>query len=171
MFSLIFVIHLLNVFCCSEIVCNPQGPDDFNGYGCFYVRFYWIGCGSQANTLEEYVLLSALLRIFVCLKRTIDQKLSSILMSGPLNVAIACLMFFQFRFADTENISCALHGKIHAVLRSFFSPLFLPFPLFVSSLCCVCVVHSLSLVAQVVQSVEKHTLGKRCCHTMFLFGL
>ena len=47
------------------------------------------------------MLLSALLHIFVVLKRTIDQKLSSVLMSGPLNVAIACLMFFQFRFADT----------------------------------------------------------------------
>ena len=34
---------------------------------------------------------------------------------------------------------------------------FLPFPLSVSSLRCVCVAHSLSLVAQVVQSVEKNT--------------
>ena len=64
-------------------------------------------CTGQASdsrrTLEEYVLLSALLHIFVGLRRTIDQKLSSVLMSGPLNVAIACLMFFQFRFADTEQ--------------------------------------------------------------------
>ena len=49
--------------------------------------------------------------------------------------------------------------------------LFLPFPLFASSLRCVCVADSLSLVAQVVQSVEKHTLGARFCHIMFLFGL
>ena len=68
--SLVFVFHLLNVFCCSEIVCNPQGPDDFNGYGCFYVRLYWTGFGFQANALEEYVLLSALRHIFVVLKRT-----------------------------------------------------------------------------------------------------
>ena len=102
-FCLVFVFHLLNVFCCSEIVCNPQGPDDFNGYGCFYVCLYLTGFGFQATTLEEHVLLSALLHIFVGLKRTFDQKLSSVLMSGPLNVAIACLMFFQFRFADTEQ--------------------------------------------------------------------
>ena len=49
--------------------------------------------------------------------------------------------------------------------------LFLPFPLSASSLRCVCVAHSLSLVAQVVQSVEKHTLGTRFCHIMYLFGL
>ena len=117
------------------------------------------------------MLLSALLHIFVGLKRTVDQKLSSVLMSGPLNVATACLMFFQFRFADTEqyflrppweNPSCP-----EVILQSSVSP--------VSSVClslrCVCVVLSLSLVAQVVQSVEKHTLGRRCCHIMFLFGL
>ena len=40
-----------------------------------------------------------------------------------------------------------------------------------SSLHCVCVAHSLSFVAQVVQPVEKHTLGARFCHIMFLFGL
>ena len=45
--------------------------------------------------------------------------------------------------------------------------LFLPFPL----VCAVSVLHILCLVAQVVQSVEKHTLGTRFCHIMFLFGL
>ena len=54
------------------------------------------------------MLLSALLHIFVVLKRTIDQKLSSVLMSGPLNVAIACLMFFQFRFEDTGSVLTGL---------------------------------------------------------------
>ena len=115
------------------------------------------------------MLLSALLHIFVGLKRTIDQKLSSVLMSGQLNVAIACLMFFQFRFADTEQYFLRPPWKnpcyLEVILQSSVSP--------VSSVClrCVCVVHSLSLVAQVVQSVEKHTLGRRCCHIMFLFGL
>ena len=42
-----------------------KGPDDLNGYGYFYVRLY----------SEEYVLSSALLHIFVGLKRTWDQKL------------------------------------------------------------------------------------------------
>ena len=52
-------------------------PDVFNGYGYFYVRLYCTCLGFQANTVEEYVLLSALLHIFVGLKRTWDQKLSS----------------------------------------------------------------------------------------------
>ena len=52
-------------------------PDVFNGYGYFYVRLYCTCLEFQANTVEEYVLLSALLHIFVGLKRTWDQKLSS----------------------------------------------------------------------------------------------
>ena len=28
------------------------GPDDFNGYGYFYVRLYWTGFGLQANIVE-----------------------------------------------------------------------------------------------------------------------
>ena len=39
------------------------------------------------NIVEEYVLLSALQHIFAGLKRTRDQKLSSGLMSGQLNLA------------------------------------------------------------------------------------
>merc|ERR1712118_360101 len=35
------------------------GPDDFNGYGYFYVRLYWTGFGFDANIVEEYVLLAA----------------------------------------------------------------------------------------------------------------
>ena len=104
------IIHFF--FCIpSEILFHPQGPDDFNGYGYFYVRLYWTGFGFQANIVEEYVLLSALLHIFVGLKRTWDQKLSSGLMSGQLNLAITGLMLltfmtihlFQFRFAETEQ--------------------------------------------------------------------
>ena len=37
--------------------------------------------------------------------------------------------------------------------------------------CAVSVLHILCFVAQVVQPVEKHTLGVRFCHIMFLFGL
>merc|ERR1739838_587696 len=51
-----------------------KGPDDFNGYGYFYVRLYWTGFGLPANIVEEYVALSALLHVFVGLKRTWDKK-------------------------------------------------------------------------------------------------
>ena len=86
-------------------------PDDFNGCGYFYVRLYCTGLGFQANIVEEYGLLSALQHIFAGLKRTRDQKLSSGLMSGHLNLAIAGFMLltfmitqpFQLHFADTEQ--------------------------------------------------------------------
>merc|ERR550532_3433941 len=38
-----------------------KGPDDFNGYGYFYVRLYWTGFGLPANIVEEYILLSIIL--------------------------------------------------------------------------------------------------------------
>ena len=155
-----------------EIVCNQQGPDYFNGYGCFYVRLYWTGCGFQANTLEEYVLLSALLHIFVGLKRTTDQKLSSVLMSGPLNVAIACLMFFQFRFADTKQYFLSPPWKNpcfpEVILQSSVFSRFLCLPL----VCAVSVLYTLCLWWLKLSSQWKNTqLGRRCCHIMFLFGL
>ena len=45
-----------------------KGPDDTNGYGYFYVRLFCTGHGFQANIVEEYVLLSALLHISAGLK-------------------------------------------------------------------------------------------------------
>ena len=63
-------------------------PDVFNGYGYFFVRLYCTRLGFQANIVEEYVLLSALQHIFVGLKWTRVQKLSSGLMSGQLILAI-----------------------------------------------------------------------------------
>merc|ERR1712047_219831 len=70
------------------------GPDDFNGYGYFYVRLYWTGFGLPANIVEEYVLLSALLHVFVGLKRTWDMKLALVKSQGlsALNLAISGLM-------------------------------------------------------------------------------
>ena len=111
MFSFVFVVHVV-----KNIVCNPQRPDEFNGYGYFYVRLYWTGFGFQGNIVEEYVLLSASLNIFVGLKRTWDQKLSSKVWSGQLNLAITVLLLLTFmtihliqlRFADTEQYFCAL---------------------------------------------------------------
>jgi hypothetical protein len=85
------------------------GPDDFNGYGYFYVRLYWTGFGMPANFVEEYVLLAALLHVVVALKRTWEISINSTLASGRLNLAISgiCLLtfmtihLFQFRLAET----------------------------------------------------------------------
>eukprot|EP00439_Symbiodinium_sp_Y106_P071287 s1276_g12.t1 len=94
------------------------GPDDFNGYGYFYVRLYWTGFGFQANIVEEYILLAALLHVFVALKRTSgsvvqgtwDISMNYSVASGKLNLAfsgVTLLTFmmihlYQFRFGDTE---------------------------------------------------------------------
>ena len=67
---------------------RTRQPDDFNGYGYFFVRLYCTGLGFQANIVEEYGLLTALQHILAGLKRTRDQKLSSgWMMSGQLNFA------------------------------------------------------------------------------------
>eukprot|EP00440_Ansanella_granifera_P033590 gb/GFBE01036452.1/.p1 GENE.gb/GFBE01036452.1/~~gb/GFBE01036452.1/.p1 ORF type:complete len:263 (+),score=99.52 gb/GFBE01036452.1/:1-789(+) len=86
------------------------GPDDFNGYGYFYVRLYWTGFGLHANIVEEYILLAALLHVFVALKRTWDISINYTVASGKLNLAfsgITLLTFmmihlFQFRFGETK---------------------------------------------------------------------
>merc|ERR1719473_845462 len=88
------------------------GPGDFNGYGYFYVRLYFTGFGLNANIVEEYLLLSILLHVFVGLKRTYDMKLTMGLRSGALNLAVTGLMLLafmtihlvQFRFGDTEPV-------------------------------------------------------------------
>jgi len=100
LFMVIHAVGNLHVF---------LGPDDFNGYGYFYVRLYWTGFGLPANIVEEYILLSALLHVFVALKRTWDMKLKMGIMSGQLNLAISGIILltfmtihlFQFRFGDT----------------------------------------------------------------------
>jgi predicted heme/steroid binding protein len=100
LFMVIHAVGNLHVF---------LGPDDFNGYGYFYVRLYWTGFGLPANIVEEYILLSALLHVFVALKRTWDMKLKMGVMSGQLNLAISGILLltfmtihlFQFRFGDT----------------------------------------------------------------------
>merc|ERR1712018_613586 len=90
-----------------------KGPDDFNGYGFFYVRLYWTGFGLPANIVEEYILLAALLHVLVGLKRTWDMKLALVKSQGvrALNLAISGLTLltfmtihlFQFRFGDTDQ--------------------------------------------------------------------
>jgi len=86
------------------------GPDDFNGYGYFYVRLYWTGFGLDANIVEEYILLAALLHVFVALKRTWDISINYTIASGKLNLAISgitlltfmAIHLFQFRFGETQ---------------------------------------------------------------------
>ena len=97
----------------SGLYFSCRGPDDFNGYGYFYVRLYWTGFGLPANIVEEYILLSVLLHVFVGLKRTWDMKLALVNSQGinVLNLAISGLMLltfmtihlFQFRFGDTDQ--------------------------------------------------------------------
>merc|ERR1712232_747116 len=86
------------------------GPDDFNGYGYFYVRLYPSGFGLPANIVEEYVLLAALLHVSVALKRTWDISINYTIASGKVNLAISglllltfmCIHLIQFRFGATE---------------------------------------------------------------------
>jgi len=86
------------------------GPDDFNGYGYFYVRLYWSGFGLEANIVEEYVALCALLHVIVALKRTYDISINYTIASGKLNLAISGITLlsfmtvhlFQYRFGVTH---------------------------------------------------------------------
>merc|ERR1712048_1409651 len=72
------------------------GPDDFNGYGYFYVRLYPTGFGLPANIVEEYVLLSAILHVAVALKRTWDISINYTVASGKLNLAISGITLLTF---------------------------------------------------------------------------
>merc|ERR1712194_172875 len=62
------------------------GPDDFNGYGYFYVRLYPTGFGFNANIVEEYLALAALLHVMVAYKRTWDINRNYPINSGKLNL-------------------------------------------------------------------------------------
>jgi len=103
-FIIIHAIGNLHVF---------LGPNDFNGYGYFYVRLYWTGFGLPANIVEIYVGLAALLHIVVALKRTWETKLGSAVNTGGLNLIISglCLLtfmtihLFQFRFGETRSFT------------------------------------------------------------------
>merc|ERR1719160_438960 len=100
-FQVIHAIGNLHVF---------LGPDDFNGYGYFYVRLYFTGFSLSANIVEEYLLLAAMLHVLVALKRTWDISLAYSVTSGKLNLAISGVLLltfmtvhlFQFRFGDTQ---------------------------------------------------------------------
>merc|ERR1711874_601157 len=86
------------------------GPDDFNGYGYFYVRLYFTGFGFSANIVEEYVLLCTLLHVYVGLRRTYDMKLkncsasqSKLAISGVLLLTFMSIHLMQFRFGATDH--------------------------------------------------------------------
>merc|ERR1740138_77476 len=101
MFIVIHAVGNLHVF---------LGPDDFNGYGYFYVRLYRSGFGLEANIVEEYVALCALLHVVVALKRTYEISLKMAISTGKLNLAISgvtllsfmTIHLFQFRFGVTQ---------------------------------------------------------------------
>merc|ERR1719213_887388 len=102
LFMVIHAVGNLHVF---------LGPDDFNGYGYFYVRLYWTSLGFQANIVELYVLLAAVLHVMVALKRTWDISINYTVSSGKLNLAISGVLLltfmtihlFQFRFGATQD--------------------------------------------------------------------
>merc|ERR1719160_163791 len=104
MFIVIHAVGNLHVF---------LGPDDFNGYGYFYVRLYWTGFGFNANIVEEYVLLSAIMHVVIALKRTWDITTGYAVSSGKWNLAITGILLliymtihlFQFRFGATQAYS------------------------------------------------------------------
>jgi len=102
MFIVIHAVGNLHVF---------LGPDDFNGYGYFYVRLYFTGFGFNANIVEEYVLLSAIMHVVIALKRTWDITTGYTISSGKWNLAITGILLliymtihlFQFRFGVTQG--------------------------------------------------------------------
>merc|ERR1712217_830122 len=111
------VLGFMKMFLFIFIIIHAVGnlnifgvPDDFNGYGYFYVRLYWTGFGLQANIVEEYILLAALLHVSVALKRTWDISINYTVASGKLNLAISgitlltfmVIHLFQFRFGATQ---------------------------------------------------------------------
>merc|ERR1719426_273712 len=121
-FIIIHAIGNLHVF---------LGPDDFNGYGYFYVRLYWSGFGLEANIVEEYVALCALLHVVVALKRTYEISLKMAISTGKLNLAISgvtllsfmTIHLFQFRFGVTQPYAiCPPPYLVNLHLQSFLDP-------------------------------------------------
>lgn len=107
------------------------GPDDFNGHGYFYVRLYWSGFGLEANIVEEYVALCAVLHVLVALKRTYKMSLNFKVSDGKMNLAfsgVTLLSFmtihlFQFRFGVTQPYAiCPPPYLINLHLQTILDP-------------------------------------------------
>ena len=95
MFMVIHAVGNLHVF---------LGPDDFNGYGYFYVRLYWTGFGFDANIVEEYVAIAAVLHVLVGLKRTWDINITMPVSSGKLNLAFSGLWLLVYMTIHLQQI-------------------------------------------------------------------
>lgn len=116
---------LLSLFILVHSVTNLLlllGPDEFNGQGYFYRRLWWTGLGLNATILEEYLLLGALLHIYIGCKRTMDISISFPIQSGKLNLMISgtvLLLFLlvhlsQFRFGDADTyMLCPPRGMLN----------------------------------------------------------
>jgi len=122
LFIIIHAVGNLHVF---------LGPDDFNGYGYFYVRLYWSGFGLDANIVEEYVALCALLHVVVALKRTYSMSLGMAVNTGKLNLAfsgVTLLSFmtvhlYQFRFGVTQPYAiCPPPYLVNLHLQTILNP-------------------------------------------------
>ena len=96
------------------------GPDDFNGYGYFYVRLYWTGFGFNANIVEEYVLLSAVMHVVIALKRTYDITTGY----APRQLLSTCCSekerSFLFLRASLENALGRTRNKRHQSAARLF---------------------------------------------------
>jgi hypothetical protein len=60
------------------------------------VRLYWTGFGLNANIVEEYILLAAVLHVVVALKRTWDISMSYSVASGKSNLAFSGITLLTF---------------------------------------------------------------------------
>jgi len=98
------------------------GPNDFCGYGFFYVRLYPFsvgnaaGLGLNANIVEEYIALCAIMHVIVALKRTYQYKSIKMLgspwknwnalqliITGSILLGYMIVHLQQFRFAGTDT--------------------------------------------------------------------
>merc|ERR1712091_529848 len=122
LFIIIHAVGNLHVF---------LGPDDFNGYGYFYVRLYWSGFGFETNIVEEYVALCALLHVVVALKRTYENSMTMGMATGKLNLAISgitllsfmTIHLYQFRFGVTQPYAlCPPPYLVNLHLQTILSP-------------------------------------------------
>ena len=90
------------------------------GYGYFYVRLYWTGFGLNANIVEEYVLLSAVMHVVIALKRTYD--ITSGYAPRPL-LSTCCSekeRSFLFLRASLENALGRTRNKRHQSAARLF---------------------------------------------------
>ena len=107
---------------CGSMVWNSTStsvfkgrPDDFNGYGYFYVRLYCTCLGFQANIVEEYVLLSVLEHIFVGFEEDSRSEVNLTCSTGTIISMFDCTVHaLDSRRTSSRNTCCL------SVLQQFF---------------------------------------------------